>query len=512
MFDVSAEFLVTVLISSSVAAIVLSIVLMFPARQVQPVVSPRPRPTFLFHDGQLVDASAEAEAFLPDETAENATWADVARLLIPRFPGLPIAYPDAFALAGARIGSALADDSAELALEKTGDRLRLTLKHPHTTKAAANHHAGLMHQQLLDQVAGVAADLPYPVWAEDSAGALVWTNKTYETLSRVLSKPSAAGQKEMIFQIDSAALQSEGAVRASVGEGENIRWFKITANAPGDWRVFHALDISTIVAAEKTQRGFVQTLTKTFAQLGTGLAIFDREHRLVLFNPALIDLTQLPAEFLSGRPSLSAFFDYLRESRVMPEPRNYAEWRDKLTALTKAAQEGTFSELWSLPSGLSYRVFGRPHPDGAIAFLFEDVTAELSLTRNFVKELEINYSLLDTLPAALAIYSTSGQALFANKAYVALWDTDPTADLVAATLEQSAGSWLRKCAPDGGSALIRSLAENGEVAGPATDSLTLADGQILSCQITPLAKGATAVSFAAGGRAKTAEKRGHAFA
>jgi len=52
------------------------------------------------------------------------------------------------------------------------------------------------------------------------------------------------------------------------------------------------------------QRNFVQTLTKTFAQLSIGLAIFNRERQLVLFNPALIDLTALPADFLTGRPHL----------------------------------------------------------------------------------------------------------------------------------------------------------------------------------------------------------------
>ncbi|MAJ04508.1 MAG: hypothetical protein CMH03_07285, partial [Marinovum sp.] len=49
------------------------------------------------------------------------------------------------------------------------------------------------------------------------------------------------------------------------------------------------------------------TLGKTFAEMSVGLAVFDQNHRLVLFNPALIDLTLLGADFLSERPILIHF-------------------------------------------------------------------------------------------------------------------------------------------------------------------------------------------------------------
>ena len=73
--------------------------------------------------------------------------------------------------------------------------------------------------------------------------------------------------------------------------------------------MFYAVDVNAVVSAEISQRKFVQTLAKTFAQLSIGLAIFDRNRQLALFNPALIDLTALPAEFLSARPNLLSFFD-----------------------------------------------------------------------------------------------------------------------------------------------------------------------------------------------------------
>ena len=98
------------------------------------------------------------------------------------------------------------------------------------------------------------------------------------------------------------------------------------------------------VKAETALREFVQTLTKTFAHLPIGLAIFDRQRQLALFNPALIDLTTLGPEFLSSRPTLFSFLDNLREARMIPEPRDYPTWRQTMTELEKAASQGHYEE------------------------------------------------------------------------------------------------------------------------------------------------------------------------
>ena len=165
----------------------------------------------------------------------------------------------------------------------------------------------------------------------------------------------------------------------------------------------------------------IRDRTKTFADLPTGLAIFDRERNLQLFNPALIDLTGLSAGFLTGRPTLFDFLDKLRDARMVPEPKDYRSWRQQMNNLEAAAATGHHVETWSLPGGQTYRVTGRPHPDGAVAFLFEDITSEISLTRKFRAELTLGAHVLDGLEDALAVFSPSGQMLLSNRSYVALW-------------------------------------------------------------------------------------------
>ena len=57
---------------------------------------------------------------------------------------------------------------------------------------------------------------------------------------------------------------------------------------------------------------------------------------------------------------------------------------------------------------------GRPHPDGAIAFLIEDISAEVALTRNYRAELEMGQALLDVVEDGFAVFSSSGIMMFCN--------------------------------------------------------------------------------------------------
>ena len=109
------------------------------------------------------------------------------------------------------------------------------------------------------------------------------------------------------------------------------------------------LPADAAVRAERSLREFVQTLTKTFADLPIALAIFDRQRQLQLFNPALIDLTNLPTGFLTARPTLFDLLDKLRELRMVPEPKDFRSWRQQMSNLESAAATGHHVEEWSLP-------------------------------------------------------------------------------------------------------------------------------------------------------------------
>jgi PAS domain-containing protein len=256
------------------------------------------------------------------------------------------------------------------------------------------------------------------------------------------------------------------------------------------------MPVDAAVQAEAALRGFMQTLAKTFAHLTTGLAIFDHARQLQLFNPALMDLTSLPPDFLSARPSLSAFFDAMRERQMIPEPRDYRNWRREMSEMEAAAASGLYEETWSLPGGQTYRVTGRPHPNGALALMFEDISSEMTQTRRYRADLELGQAVIDAMDEAIAVFSSSGTLVISNAAYAEIWGHDP-----AGTLDGEAGvalvaeHWRALTAPT----TVWDRAEDFAAAmGPRSgwsDEVRLSDGRLVSVRFARLAGGATMAGF-----------------
>jgi PAS domain-containing protein len=395
------------------------------------------------------------------------------------------------------------DDSERLLLDWWEGHIRLTLIGPgpdrdmQISRSGAGDEAGWLRQAV--------TGAPYPIWQSDSAGKVLWANTAYRDLvSRFAAQETGtdSGKDDpdndaAFFRLPFNPDQESASFRMSVtpAGAAHPYWFDVRSLRLAAGWMNYATDVNAVVNAEIAQRNFVQTLTKTFAQLSIGLAIFDRKRQLALFNPALIDLTALPAEFLSSRPNLLSFFDRLRDQQMMPEPKNYRSWRDQIADLVAAADNGQYRETWSLPSGLTYRISGRPHPDGAVAFLFEDISAEISLTRRFRSQLELGQSVLNTLDQCIAVFSSSGVLAFSNVAYRKMWNIDSDCSFTDISITDAARHWQTGSMPTPVWGDLRDfVVQFGERADWQAD-VTLRDGRIVQCQVIPMSGGATLVVF-----------------
>ncbi len=406
---------------------------------------PQDTAVFLFENGQLVDATPRALSTIGKTHDEVALWTDFATILQARIPSFPdtqdVNSPGVIETWHAEKEI----DKAGATVEHRKDLARITLSNWMRSPLEPLYADDLSDadQGEINAVKMMVTCAPYPVWQTNGDGVIVWANQAYVDLMQKLDVSSGAAKWPQLFNLPES-LEEKKAMRTAVREqkedGETF-WYDVTAISKGDMAMYYAVNADAIVSAEVAQRNFVQTLTKTFAQLSIGLAIFDRNRRLALFNPALIDLTSLPADFLSARPNLSAFFDKMRENRMIPEPKNYSSWREQIADLVVAASDGRYSETWTLPSGLTYRVTGRPHPDGAVAFLFEDISAEISLTRRFRSELELSHSVLDAMDPAVVVFSAVGNLSFCNQAYRDMWGVDPDSSFADISIRDSIRLW-----------------------------------------------------------------------
>ncbi|WP_245890856.1 PAS-domain containing protein [Albidovulum aquaemixtae] len=454
---------------------------------------------FLFEERELLDATGAARTLLDTIHAPGSEWSKLAAYLSQRIPNFEaeiatLADKGEIELEG-KAGTGLT-----LRAEWLGRVARLTL-----TDLSAEGQSVLVdslclraQKEELSALRETLGSAPLLVWRTDADGAVCWANTAYLDCvvdTRGLMEDELTWPVPKLFS--KAAREPDKPRRAKLeGQPETCaRWYELHSLPAGSDRLNFALPADGEVRAETALREFIQTLTKTFAHLPIGLAIFDRQRKLALFNPALVDLTSIGAEFLSARPTLFAFLDRLREARVIPEPKDYQGWRQQMLELEKAAESGLYEETWTLPSGQTYRVIGRPHPDGAVAFLIEDITAEITLTRHFRSEIELGQSVVDTLDEAMAVFSPAGELIMSNTSYDALWEIDPDATLGTISIVDSMRIWQGTALPNPVFGEVRDFVSDLTERAEWSSDVRLLCGDVLTCRCAPLPGGASLVGF-----------------
>lgn len=296
-----------------------------------------------------------------------------------------------------------------------------------------DHRARVADYDVLRAVADMTDTL---MWRVDADGQVDWHNRAYDRMLARLGHPAGQPGGPVDLFAGQTGESDIGTicrrVSAQVPSGDTL-WFDLRARREGSAQILTATPVTATVEADMAMRGFVQTLAATFAHLRVGLAMFDGNRQLTLFNPALLDLTGLDAGWLAARPRMDAFFDRLREDRILPEPRNYADWRARLERLDRDAPgDDTVQDLWSLPDGRTFRVIGRPHPNNGLALLIEDISDDLDATRRLHGDLQTAERTIARLRVPVAVLTQSCGIVRANPAFDAIRALMP-ADIPALT-------------------------------------------------------------------------------
>jgi PAS domain-containing protein len=450
---------------------------------------------FQFEGRALVASDGPARAAFDGTEPTGDDWSRAVSLLEPDFPLLDASRAPATLPEGP-----LRSPSTGEVLTVRHDGGVVTLSLGTATDTDPPGDGGHAPSAELAALRDTTSFLPFPVWVLGPDGALDWANATYLAMSAERDAGADTWPPAPLF--DAALLPQPTPEGASgrvplISSSAARHWFDVHARSVEGRTFYAAANVDAAAKAERNLRDFTQTLTKTFAHLTIGLAIFDQKRRLILFNPALTDMTALEPEVLAARPTLVGFLDRLRERRIIPEPKDYASWRRKMAELEAAAVDGSYGETWSLPTGQTFRVTGRPHPDGAVIFLFEDISAEISLTRRFRAELEMGQAVIDSLDEAMAVFTASGTLAMTNAAYIALWGHDPDGEVREMSVNDATAVWLARCAPSPAWGDFRDFARQGPARAEWAADVMMRDGRPLTCRFVPLAGGATLAAFRA---------------
>ncbi len=453
---------------------------------------------FLFDNEVLVNASASARDLLASAVDVGTDWSRLLSLVISRFPDLPEKCARLAECGTMSVPSQ--DGRAVFQCDWCGGLSKLTLfdRLSEQNLIEMDYLSFLALENELEALRDVAEHLPFPAWRENQDGAILWTNSAYLDIAERDTPPENVGgwPPKRIFKTDDLSEAPPNQARricATGGSEDFPKYFDVFRFPMGDDTLYAASCSDAIVHAETRLRDFRQSMIEIFSQLPTGLATFDASLHLVLFNSALSDMTHLSSDFLIKRPDIFAFFDALRDNAMIPEPRNYAEWRSRVTDIDTLASSGPFSETWSLADGKTYRITGHPHHSGIFSFLIDDISDEMAFNRQLQSQIDTGQAILDSFSNAIVVFHRSGQIQACNTAYRALWDLDEEDH--AQTLDDAARIWRAKCAPTTIWTEIRSSIETRPQRHNRVHKARLWDGRTLVCHVTSLPHENTLVTF-----------------
>ena len=173
-----------------------------------------------------------------------------------------------------------------------------------------------------------------------------------------------------------------------------------------------------------------------------------------------------------------------------------------MAALESAAAQESYQETWSIPNGQTFRVSGKPHPNGAIAFLLEDISDEVSLTRKFRSQIDVGNAVIDNLEAAVCVFSSSGTMVMANAAYQSLWGTELEGAISVRDFAEESANWQEATTPSPVWVKLHEAISLGKAEASWRGSVWL-DGHVkISCQYNPLLDGNHQVTFHSCGQRK----------
>lgn len=458
---------------------------------------------FLFEHGALVDANERGEALLRalrGDGPEKSPWISLHHYLQASFPELERQLAT-LEQQHNLILQASDQSGLELRAEWLSGPVRLTIADTEAEEGAVL--IDRLSLRAMDEEMGilrrVCEHAPVLAWREDAAGKVIWANNAY--LRRCSGLDFVAGAEAPVgwplpslFPTAPPETSQRMALPSQVPGGQE-HCFDVTRHADGNGQLVFAVPADNAHRAEQSRREFVQTFSKTFATLPIGLAVFDRTRRLQLFNPALADLTGLEPEFLASRPGLAGFLNRLREKRVLPEPRDYERWSRRLLDIEKELETNEFEESWLLPDGQTYRVSASPHPDGAMAFLIEDITSEIHMSRNIRAELETCQAALDAVETAIALFSAEGDLLRTNAAFSRLWSFEGENALSGVSLQVALANWRDASENKDLWDRIAVLNTRGHPPTRIAGKMALADGEVLEVSACGTRNGMLMIAF-----------------
>ncbi len=277
------------------------------------------------------------------------------------------------------------------------------------------------------------AKSPFPVWRLSSGLKLEWANPEY------LEAVGAEGlieavDRDLMFDAEvkeqaRRALADGGRtddIRAVVVDGERRHYSIFVFPVSGGATAF-AIDITKAVVAHEALERYARSQEQALNRLDEAVVIFTSDQKLSFYNDAFAEQFRLERKWLERAPTHGELLDHLRERKMIPGDKNYADWRARELSRYGALDDALPEDVWRLPDARVLRVSRVGHPEGGILMVFGDITEKVELEIKYNTLIRVLQATLDKLSEGVLVFRQDGSLRLWNQAFADLWNLDAAA-------------------------------------------------------------------------------------
>ncbi len=353
--------------------------------------------------------------------------------------------------------------------------------------------------------------LPFPVWRRDGDLRLIDCNVAYARALELEDRDDAISRQA---ELGSGVIPDHGKSLAAAalrngetmtrdyhivvkGDRKLLRITECPSQTPEDLDglIGFAIDCTATEELQSDLSRHIRAHAEVLENLGTAIAIYGGDKRLIFFNTAFTKLWDLDEDWLWAEPSLDDVLRRMRDERKLPEVTDFNQFRSienqRFTDLLKPEED-----LMHLPNGMTLRRFISPHPFGGLMFAYEDVTDKLVLESSYNTLIAVQRETLENLHEAVGVISGDGRLRLYNHGFADIWGLEDSflsgAPHISDVVEEARDYWHERDDWEKFKNRMVARITNHE---PMSGRLERADNSIIDFAIVPLPDGAVMMSY-----------------
>lgn len=251
-----------------------------------------------------------------------------------------------------------------------------------------------------------------------------------------------------------------------------------------------------VVEAEEEVRQKTNLLEGVLSSLNQGVAAFDGELKMIIWNQRYLEVREYPPELVFEGQDFETLMRFDAERREFGDGDPDEIVRERVDR-AKASAEHHFER--QRPNGQYVEIRGGGLPDGGFVSTFTDITKRKEAEAELSKTLENLNAIMDGIAYGILFMDSDLRALVCNKAYRDLWGLDeefmerrPTLKQI---IEYNEHSGLYDV-PDGGfEDFVKSRLDRVKTGEFVKEEMVRADGKTLVYQRVNLANGGKMLTY-----------------